>query len=180
MLLFSAESFVFQFAIQKLKIKIYRIIILPVFLNGCETCLLTLREERRLRVFENRVLGRIFGPKRDEVTGEWRKLHNKELSDLYPLPNIVWVVKSRRMRWAGHVARMGEGKVVYRVLVGKPEGKRPLGRHRRRRDDNNKMDLQKVGGGCGDWMELAQDRDRWRALVSTVMNLRVPKMRGIS
>ena len=141
---------------------------------------LTLREERRLRVFENRVLRRVFGPKRDEVTGEWRKLHNEELSDLYSLPNIVRVVKSRIMRWAGHIARMGKGRGLHRVLVGKPEGKRPLGRPRRRRDDNIKMDLQEVGGGFEDWMELAEDRDRWRALVSTVMNLRVPKMRGIS
>ena len=93
---------------KKLKIKIYRTIILPVVLYGCETSSLTSREERRQRVFENRVLRRVFGPKRDEVTGEWRKLHNEELSDLYSLPNIVWVVKSRRMRWAGHVARMGE------------------------------------------------------------------------
>jgi len=113
-------------------------------------------------------------------TGEWRKLHNEELSDLYSLPNIVRVVKSRRMRWAGHVARMGQGRGVHRVLVGRPEGKRPLRRPRRRWGDNIKMDLQEVGGGCGDWMELAQERDRWRALVSTVMNLRVPKMRGIS
>ena len=131
-------------------------------------------------MFENRVLRRIFGPKRDEVTGEWRKLHNEELSDLYSLPNIVRVVKSRRMRWARRVARMGEGRGVHRVLVGKPEGKRPLGRPRRRWEDNIKMDLQEVGGDCEDWMELAQDRDRWRALVGTVMNLRVPKMRGIS
>ena len=94
--------------------------------------LLTLREERRLRVFQNRVLRRLFGPKRDEVTGEWRKLHNEELNDLYPLPNIVRVVKSRRMRWAGHVARMGEDRVVHRVLVGKSEGKSPLWRPRRR------------------------------------------------
>ena len=104
---------------------------------------------------------------------EWRKLHNEELSDLYSLPNNVRVVKSRRMRWAEHVARMGEGRAVHRVLVGKPEGKRPLGRPRRRWENNIKMDLQEVGGGCGDWMELAQDRDRWRALVSTVMKLRV-------
>jgi len=120
----------------------------------------------------------VFGPKRDEVTGEWRKLHNEELSDLYSLPNIVRMVKSRRMKWAGHVARMGEGRGVYRVLVGKPEGKRPLGRPRRRWEDNIKMDLQEVGGGYEDWMELAQDRDRWRALVSTVMNLRVSKIAG--
>ena len=98
----------------------------------------------------------------------------KQTRDLYSLPNIVRVVKSRRMRWAGHVARMGQGRGVHRVLVGKPEGKRPLGRPRRRWEDNIKMDLQEVGAGCEDWMELAQDRDRWRALVSTVMNLRVP------
>ena len=106
--------------------------------------------------------------------------HEEELNDLYSLPNIVRVVKSRRMRWAGHVARMGEGRGVHRFLVGKPEGKRPLGRPRRRWEDNNKMDLQEMRGGCGDWMELARDTDRWRALVSTVRNLRVPKMRGIS
>ena len=88
------------------------------------------------------------------------------------------VVKSRRMRWAGHVARMGERRGVHRVLVGRPEGKRPLGRPRRRWEDNSKMDLREVGGGCEDWMELAEDRDRWRALVSTVMNLRVPKNAG--
>ena len=136
--------------------------------------------ERGLRVFENRVLRRVFGPKRDEVTGEWRKLHSEELSDLYPLSNIVRVVKSRRMRWAGHVARMANGIGVHRVLVVKPEGKRPLGRPRHRWEDNIKMDLQVVGGGYGDWMELAQDRDRWREFVSTVRNLRIPKMRGIS
>jgi hypothetical protein len=132
-----------------------------------------LREERRLRVFENRVLRRVFGPKRDEVTGEWRKLHKEELKDLHSQPNIVRVVKSRRMRWAGHVACMGEGRGVHRDLVGKPEGKRTVGRPRRSWEDKIKMDLQEVGGG-GDWTELAQDRDRWRALVNTVMNLRVP------
>ena len=103
---------------KNLKIKIYRTIIQPIVLYGCEIWSLTLREERRLRVFENRVLRREFGPKRDEVTGEWRKLHNEELRDLYSLPNIVRVVKSRRMRWAGHVAGMGEGRDVHRVLVG--------------------------------------------------------------
>jgi len=132
-----------------------------------------LREERRLSVFENRVLRRVFGSKRDKVTGEWGKLHNEELRDLYSLPNIVRVVKSRRMRWAGHVVRMGEGRGVHRALVGKPEGKRPLGRPRRRWEDIIKMDLREMGGG-GDWMELVQDRDRWRALVNTVMNLWVP------
>jgi hypothetical protein len=128
---------------------IYRTIILPIVLYGFETWTLTLREERRLRVFENRLLRRVFGSKRDEVTGEWRKLNNEELNDLYYLPNIVQVVKLRRMRWAGHVARMGEERGVHRVLVGKHEGKRPLGRSRRRWEDNIKMDLQEVGGGGG-------------------------------
>ena len=108
---------------------------------------MTLREERRLREFGKRVLRRVFGSKRDEVTGEWRKLYNEELRDLYSLPNILRVVKSRRMRWAGHVARMGEGRGVHRVLVGKPDGKRPLGRPRRRWEENIKMDLREVGGG---------------------------------
>jgi hypothetical protein len=132
------------------------------------------KKRRRLRVFENRVLRRVFGPRRDEVTREWRKLHNEELNELYSLPNIVRVVKSRRMRWAGHVPRIGEERGVHRVLVGKPEGKRPLGKPRRRWEDNIKMDVQEVGGGRGDWKELAQDGDGWRALVSTVKNLRVP------
>jgi len=114
-----------------------------------------LREERKLRVFENMVLRRIFEPRRYEVTGEWRRLHNEELSDLYSSPNIVRVIKSRRMRWAGHVARMDEEKEVYRVLVGKPEGKRPLGRPRRRWVDNIRMDLQEVGCGCMDWIGRA-------------------------
>jgi hypothetical protein len=105
------------------KIKIYRSIILPVVSYGCETWSVTLREEHRLRVFENRVLRRIFGPKGDEVTGEWRRLHNEELNGLYSSPNIIWVIKSRRMRWAGHVARMGEGRGTYRILVGRPEGR---------------------------------------------------------
>jgi hypothetical protein len=103
-----------------------------------------------------------------------RKLHNEELNDLYSLLNIVRVVKSRRMRWVGCVSHMGEERVVHRVLVGKPEGKSPLGRPRRRWENNIKMDLQDVGVGCGDWIESAQDRDRWRALVSTVKNFRVP------
>jgi hypothetical protein len=119
-----------------------------------------LREECRLRVFENRVLRRIFGPKRDEVTGEWRKLHNKELYALYSSPNIIRLIKSRRPRWAGHVARMGERGGAYRALVGKPEGGRPLGRPRRRWEDNIKMDLREVGWGRMDLINLAQDRDR--------------------
>jgi len=106
--------------------KIYRTIILPVVLYGCETLSLTLRDELRLRVFENRVLRRVFGPKRDEVTGEWRQLHNEELNDLYCSPNTIRVINSRIMRWARNVARMGERRGVYRVVVGKREGKRPL------------------------------------------------------
>ena len=117
---------------------------------------------------------RIFGPRRDEVTGEWGRLHNEELNVLYSSPNIVRVIKWRRMRWAGYVARMNEERGVYRVLVGKLEGKRPLGRPRRRWVDNIRMDLQEVGCGYMDWIGLAQDRDRWRTLVSVGMNLRVP------
>jgi hypothetical protein len=108
---------------KNVKIKIYRTIILPVVLYGCESWSLTLREECRLRVFENRVLRRIFGPTRDEVTGEWRRLHNKELYALYSSPNIIQVIKSRRLRWAGHVAHMGERRGAYRALVGKREGR---------------------------------------------------------
>ena len=140
---------------KNLKIKIYRNIILSVVLYGCENLSLALREERMLRVFENR---RIFGSKRNEVTREWRKLHNEEPNNTYSSPNVVRVIKSRRMRWVGHVARMGGEKSVYRVLMGRPECKRPLGRPRRRWEDNYKMDLQE--GGCGGmkWTELAQDR----------------------
>jgi hypothetical protein len=134
---------------------------------------LTLREEHRLRVFENRVLRRIFGPKR-EVDGSWRKLHNYEIHSLYSSPNIVGMIKYTRMRWTGHVARMGEGRGVSRVLVGKPEGKRPLGRPRRRCEDNIKMDLREIGIDGANWIRLAQDRVRWRGFVNTVMNLRVP------
>jgi hypothetical protein len=115
---------------KNLEIKIYRTIILPVVLYGCETWSLTMREEQRLWVFENQVLRRIFGPKKDEVTGEWAKLHNDELDDLYSAPNIVWVIKLKRMRWAGHAACMGEGRGMNRVLLGTPEGKILLGRPR--------------------------------------------------
>jgi hypothetical protein len=121
-----------------------------------------------------KVLRRIFGPNRDEVTGEWRRLHNKELYALYSSPNMIPVIKSRRLRWAGYVARMGEMRGAYRALVGKPEGRRPLERPRRRWEDNIKMDLRDFGWGGIDWINLAQDRDRWRALVNTVMNLRFP------
>jgi len=120
------------------------------------------------------VLWRIFGLRRDEVMEEWRRLNNEELNDLYCSPNIVRVIKSRRMRWAGYVARMGEERGVYRVLVGKLEGRRPLGRPRRRWVDNIRMDLQEVGCGYIDWIGLAQDKERWQTLVNVVMNFRVP------
>ena len=145
-----------------------------LFLNRCETWSLTLWEETKPRVFENMVLRRIFGPRMDDVTEEWRRLHSKELNDLYSSPNIVRVIKSRRMRWAGHVTRMGEERGVYRVLVGKPEGKKPLGRPRCRWVGNIRMYLQEVRCGYMDWIVRSQDRDRWRTLVSAVMNLRVP------
>ena len=159
---------------KNLKIKIYRTIMLPVVLCGCEAWSLTLWEERKLRLFENKVLRRIFGPRRDEVTGEWRRLHNEELNDLYSSPNIVRVIKSRRMRWAGHVARMGEERGWIGSWWGSRREKRPLGRPRRRWVDKIRMDLQEGGCGYMDWIGLAQDRDRWRTLVSAVMNLRVP------
>jgi hypothetical protein len=124
-------------------------------------------------MFENRVLRRIFGPKRDEVTGEWRKLHNEELHNLYSFPDIIRHIKSRLMRWAGHVARIGEEIKLYKVLVGNPEGKRPLGRPRRRWEDGIRMDLGEIGLGGVNWIRLAQDGDRWRAVVSAVMNLRI-------
>jgi hypothetical protein len=124
-------------------------------------------------VFENRVLRRIFGPKRDEVTGEWRRLHNEELTDLYSSPNITRVIKSRRMRWAGHVARMGEGRGAYRILVGIPEGRRPLGRSGVDGRITLKRIFKKWDGRGMNWIDMAQDRDRWRAVVNAVMNLRV-------
>ncbi|KAJ4428116.1 hypothetical protein ANN_24130 [Periplaneta americana] len=131
-------------------------------------------EEHRLRVFENKVLRKIFGAKRDEVTGDWRKLHNTELHALYYSPDIIRNIKSWRLRWAGRVARMGESRNAYRVLVGRSEGKRPLGRPRSKWEDNIKMDLREVGYDDRDWINLAQDRDRWRAYVRAAMKLRVP------
>jgi len=147
---------------KNLKMNIYKIIFLPVVWNGCKTGSPTQREESRLRVFENRILRRIFGPKRDAVTREWRKLHNT---------NTTRVTKSREVSWAGHVACMGEMRVAYRVMVGKPEGKRQLGKPRGRGEDNIKLDLQEMGWGM-DWIDVAQDMGRWRALVYAVMNLR--------
>jgi hypothetical protein len=131
--------------------------------------LLILREKRRLKIFKNRTLRRIFGRKRDVVTGEWRKLHLEEVNDLYCQHNIVRVIKSKRIRWAGHVARMGE-----RVLLVKSEGQRPLRRSRHRWEDNIKIDVQEVGYEGMDWIDLAQDRDRWRAIVNAVVKFRIP------
>ncbi|KAJ4447398.1 hypothetical protein ANN_09404 [Periplaneta americana] len=179
---------------KNLKVSIYKTVILPVVLYGCKTWTLTLRKEQRLRMFDNKVLRKIFGAKRDEVTGEWRKLHNAELHALYSSPDIIRNIKSRRLklaghvarmgqsrnvfrirlRWAGHVARVGESRNAYRVLVGRPEGKRPLGRPRRKWEDTIKMDLRKVGYDDRDWINVAQDRDQWRAYVRAAMNLRVP------
>ena len=158
---------------KKLKVNTYKTIILPVVLYGCETWSLTMREEHRLRVLENKVLRKIFGAKRDEITGEWRKLHNAELHALYS-SNIIRNLESRRLRWAGHVSRMEQFRNAYRVLVEKPESKRPLGRPRRRWKDNIKMDLREVGCVPEDWIVLAEDRDQWRAYVRAVVNVRVP------
>ncbi|KAJ4442231.1 hypothetical protein ANN_12097 [Periplaneta americana] len=157
---------------KNLKVRIYKTVILPVVLYGCETWTLTLREEHRLRVFENKMLRKIFGAKRDEVTGEWKKLHNTELHALYSSPDIIRNTKSRCLRWAGHVARMGESRNAYKVLVGRPEDKRPLGRPRRRWADNIKIDLREVGYDDREWINLAQDRDQRRAYVRAAMNLR--------
>jgi hypothetical protein len=140
---------------------------LPVVLYGCKSWSLTLRDEHR-------VLRRIFGPKRDEVRGGWRKLHNEELHNLYSSPSIIRIMKSRRMRLAGHIERIGKNRNAYRTLVGNPEGKRPLGRPRRKWVDNIKRDLRVIGWGRMDWINLAHDRDQQRVLVYMIMNLRVP------
>ena len=135
---------------------------------------LTLREECRLRVFENKVFRKIFEAKRDEITGKWRKLHNAELHALYSSPNIIRNLKLRRLRWAGHIAHMEPSRNAYRVLVGKHERKRPLGRQGHRWEDNIiKMDLREVGCGPGDWIDLAEDSDQLRFYIRAVMNLRV-------
>jgi hypothetical protein len=157
LLLFSPKSYVFPYHIKNLKIKIYKTVILPVVLYGCETWSLTLGEEHRLRIFENRVLRKIFGPKKEE-DGSWVKLHNDELHRPYSSPNTVSVIQLRRMKWAGHVAHVGEGRSVYRVFVGRLEGKRPLGRRRRRWKDNIKLDLGEIGIDGANWIRLAQDR----------------------
>jgi hypothetical protein len=164
---FSPKSFVFPSHVKELKV------ILSVVLYECETWSLTLREEHGLKLFENRVLRRIFVPK-EEGDGSWRKLHNDELHSLYTSPIIIRVIKSRRMRWAGHVARMGEGRGVYRILVGRPEGRRPLGCQRRRWEDNIKMDPREIRIDGANWIRLAQDKVQSRAFVNTVMNLWTP------
>ncbi|KAJ4432413.1 hypothetical protein ANN_21032 [Periplaneta americana] len=154
--------------------RIYKTVILPVALYGYQTWTLTLRREQTLRVFENKFLRKIFGAKRYEVKGEWRKLHTAELHALYSSPDMIRNIKSRRLRWAGHVAHMGESKNAYRMLVGRQKGNRPLWRPRRIWEDNIKMDLREVGYDDREWINLAQDRDRWRAYVRVEMNLRVP------
>jgi hypothetical protein len=155
------------------KIRVYRTIILPVVLYGCETWSLTLREQQRLRVFENRVLRRIFGPKRDGATGEWSRRHNEELNDLYSSLNIIRVIKSRRMRGAGHVARMRAGEVHTGFWWGNLREGDDLGDS----SVDGRIILERIFKKWGwgmDWIELAQNRDRWRALVNAVMNIRVP------
>jgi len=154
-------------------IKIYRTITVSVVLYGYATWSLTMREKRRLMVLKIGVLKRVFGPKRDKVKKERRRLHNEELNDLYSSPNIILVIKSGWMRWAGHVANMRKTNGAFRILMGTPEGRRTLGRPRRRWQDIIKTDLQEVERGM-DWIYQAQDKDRWRAFVNAVMNLRVP------
>jgi hypothetical protein len=157
---------------RSLKIKIYKTVILLFVLYGCETWSLTLREKCRLRIFENRVLRRMFGPKREE-DGLWRKLHTDEVHSQYSSLNIVRVNRLRRTRWTGHLAYMGEGRGVQRILVGRPKHKRPLGRHRHRWEDNNKLDLREVGIDGANWIQVAQVRVHWWAFVKMVMILQV-------
>jgi hypothetical protein len=156
------------------KIRIYETIIFPVALYGFENWSPTLREAHRLRMFENRVLRKIFGPQRDEVIGGWRKLHNEELHNLYCSLSIILMIKSRRTRSAWHAARMWIKRNEYRILVGNPEENKPVGRPRLRRVDNIKMDLRGIAWSDIKWIDLAQVRDQWRALVNAVINLRVP------
>jgi hypothetical protein len=169
-----SRTFCLLVCCQKIKRLEYTRLIFPVVLYGCETWSLTLREEHKQRAFENRVLKRIVGPKRDGVTGGWRKLHNDELHNLYSSPSIIRIIKSRRMKWVGHFAQMGEKRNVYRLLMRKPEGKRALRKPRRRWIDNIKMDVLEIALSVVGWIDLAQDRYSWRAVVNAVMNLRVP------
>jgi hypothetical protein len=159
---------------KSVSIKIYKTLIFLCFCVVVKLGLLTFREERRLRVFANRVLRRIFGSKRGEVTGEWRKLHNEELRYLHSLPSIIWMIKSRRMRRAGSCSMNGEKRNACRILMGKPEGKRPLGRPSCSLMDNIKMNLWEIGWNCMDWLGLSQDGVQLRALVNMAMNFLVP------
>jgi hypothetical protein len=158
---------------RNVKVKIYKNIILPVVLYGCETWSLTLREEHRLRVFEIMVLRRIFGPKRDEVPGEWRKLHNEELHNLYSSPGIIRQVKSRRMRWAGHVHAWERREKCTRFWWESPKERDHWEDQGVGRRMGSEWILGRLAWGGVDWIRLSQDRDRWRAVVSAVMNLRV-------
>jgi hypothetical protein len=169
----SAQNFMSSSLLSKsVKIKIYRTIILPVVLYGCETWSLTVRKGCRLRVFENRVLRRMFGPKKDEVTGEWRRLHNEELCALYFSPNTMQVIKLRRLRWAGHVARVGESTGACTVLTAKPYRRN----HLKDPDLDGRIILQCTLKKWNEdiyWIDPDQGRDRWRALVNAAMNFRV-------
>jgi len=155
---------------ENFRIKIYKTLILPVALHGCETQFLILREERTLSVFGNRVLRKMFGPKREEVAGGWRR----QLHNLYVSLNINWMIKSRKMRWTEHVARMGDMRNEYKIFVVEPERKRPYRRPERRWEGSITMDLREIGWVGVDWIHVAQDGDRWRDLVNTVINFQVP------
>jgi hypothetical protein len=159
---------------KNLKIKIYKTIILPNVSYRCETWSLTLREEYRLRVFDNRVLRRTYGSKREEVAGGWRRLHSEELHNLFVSPNVITVIKSRRMRWVGHAAQMEEMRNACNSFVRRPEEKGPHARLRHRWDDHVRMDLRVTGREVVDWMHPAQDRDQQQAPVNTVKHLQLP------
>ena len=170
MLSFTADSLIFKLLSKNIKIKIYRTVILPVVLYRCETWSFTMSEKHRLRVSEKRIVRKISGPKKYNVTGEWRRLYNKELYTLYSSPNNIWVIKSRRMRWVGLVTYMEGRSGAYMVLVGRPGGKRPLVGPRHRWVDNIKMDLEEVEWRGMDWIVQTQHRDRWQSLVNAVMS----------
>ena len=156
---------------KNLKIKINKIITFAVVLYGCETWSLILRDISNVKVSENRILRRIFGPKRD-ANGEWRRFHNEELHSLYRSPNVR-VIKSRRLRWAGHVARIEEDGSAFKILIGKRTGRRPLRRPWRIWEVNIRMNLKEIGVNARNWVDSAQDRDYWRNPVNAILNLRV-------